>query len=106
MARRMRWLAALTERVDRWRADAPARQNRALGTHCFYCGVTFEDLGSRQRTIDHRLPRSQGGNDRLINVVFACRACNQRKGDQSEVDFGCSAWLQQRRRQVNAEDVR
>lgn len=85
---------------ERRRADAGARQNRAMGTHCFYCGVVLEDVGSRQRTVDHRLPRSQAGSSRLVNMVFACRACNQRKADRPEEEFVSSQWLLHRRRQA------
>ena len=83
--------------LRRWRADAPARRNRAEGATCFYCGVTFEGAGKRARTMDHRLARSRGGTDGLVNVVFACRACNDRKADADEDDFVASEWLRRRR---------
>jgi 5-methylcytosine-specific restriction endonuclease McrA len=97
----MRWLSRLAKYRERRRSDAPARRNRASTTHCFYCGVPFAETGSRQRTIDHRLPRSQGGNNRLINMVFACYACNQRKADRPEDEFLASSWLQERRQNAN-----
>jgi 5-methylcytosine-specific restriction endonuclease McrA len=96
----MRWLSRLAEYRERRRSDAPARRNRASATHCFYCRVPFAATGSRQRTIDHRLPRSQGGNSRLVNMVFACQACNQRKADRHEDEFLASAWLRERRQTV------
>ena len=80
-----------------WRADAPARRNRSQGTTCFYCGVGFEGTGKLARTVDHRLPKSRGGADGLLNVVFACRACNDRKADMLEDEFLASEWLRQRR---------
>jgi 5-methylcytosine-specific restriction endonuclease McrA len=87
------WLA----RVRAARADATAaRRNRAAGTHCFYCGVRFEESGERARTVDHRVPRAGSGHDGLANLVFACLACNQRKADRPEADFVTSAWLNQR----------
>jgi antirestriction protein len=73
--------------IRRWRAETPARRNGSRVTHCFYCGAAFTGTGRRQRTIDHRYPRSHGGGDGLDNVVFACRACNERKADQSEDEF-------------------
>ena len=85
---------------QRWRADAPARRNRADGTTCFYCGVTFEGEGKRARTVDHRRAKSRGGTDGLVNVVFACRACNDRKADSTEEDFLASEWLAARRRDL------
>jgi 5-methylcytosine-specific restriction endonuclease McrA len=99
----MGWLSKVAAYRERRRADAPARRNRARGTHCFFCGVPFAATGSTQRTIDHRLPRSQGGNHRLVNMVFACQACNQRKADRPEDEFLASAWLWERRQTVTHE---
>ncbi|MFP3901776.1 MAG: HNH endonuclease [Acidimicrobiia bacterium] len=92
--------AAVTAWRAQRRADAPARRNRASASHCYYCGVTFAETGARQRTVDHRLPRSHAGSDRLANLVFACRACNQRKADRQEAEFLASAWLARRRREL------
>ena len=83
--------------LRRWRDDAPARRNRAEGTTCFYCGVVFQGVGREARTVDHRLAKSRGGHDGLANVVFACRACNDRKADSLEEDFLGSDWLRRRR---------
>jgi 5-methylcytosine-specific restriction endonuclease McrA len=88
---------------NRWRAWRLAAHNRAAATHCFYCGVGFEGTGARQRTVDHRMARGQGGSDGLANLVFACRSCNQRKGSRSEQDFMSSEWLAQRRRDVEQD---
>ena len=86
--------------LRRWRADAPARRNRAEGRACFYCGVAFDGDGKDARTVDHRLPRGRGGHDGLVNIVFACRACNERKADRLEEDFVASEWLRRRRDEV------
>ena len=83
--------------LRRWRSDAPARRNRAEAASCFYCGVAFEDAGPLARTVDHRLARSRGGHDGLANLVFACRACNDRKADSDEDAFLGSEWLRRRR---------
>ena len=47
---------------------------------CQYCGGTppRSDL-----TLDHVVPRSRGGATEWENVVVACRACNQRKGNRT-----------------------
>ncbi|MGY6501987.1 MAG: HNH endonuclease [Acidimicrobiales bacterium] len=82
---------------DRRAADADARTNRDRGTHCFYCDVAFGDAIGCDRTIDHRLPKSRGGTDQLANMVFACRACNERKADGDEAAFSASPWLAERR---------
>jgi 5-methylcytosine-specific restriction endonuclease McrA len=89
---------------ERRRADAAARANRDRGTHCFYCGVAFSDAPGLDRTIDHRTPRSVGGTDLLVNMVFSCRACNERKADRDEAAFVASAWLVERRRRLSPTD--
>ena len=47
---------------------------------CQYCGV---QPGPEELTIDHVLPRSQGGLTTWDNVVTACRECNHRKGGRT-----------------------
>lgn len=47
---------------------------------CQYCGA---QPGSRELTIDHVVPRSQGGESRWENCVLACLACNKRKADRT-----------------------
>ena len=34
-------------------------------------------------TLDHVVPRSQGGLDKWENLVCACPVCNNRKGDRT-----------------------
>jgi 5-methylcytosine-specific restriction endonuclease McrA len=45
---------------------------------CQYCGKQTQDL-----TIDHVVPRSQGGLHTWENVVAACPVCNHKKGGRS-----------------------
>ena len=100
-AMRSRWKASkaiVKSRVRLWRLAA---RNRAAASSCFYCGVTFEGTGSRQRTVDHRVPRSVGGSGRLRNLVFACRSCNHRKANLAEETFVASEWLARRRADVS-----
>lgn len=52
---------------------------------CQYCGV---QLGRSELTIDHVIPRSQGGETTWENVVTACRRCNQRKGNRTPAQAG------------------
>ena len=47
---------------------------------CQYCAKDFE---SNSLTIDHILPRSKGGQNTWINLVAACKKCNQKKGDRT-----------------------
>ncbi len=47
---------------------------------CQYCG---EQPGSEGLTIDHVVPRAQGGQSRWDNCVLACVTCNHRKADRT-----------------------
>ncbi|MCE2999198.1 MAG: HNH endonuclease [Betaproteobacteria bacterium] len=47
---------------------------------CAYCASGFS--GARL-TRDHIVPFSKGGRDTWMNVVTACRACNERKSDRT-----------------------
>jgi 5-methylcytosine-specific restriction endonuclease McrA len=52
---------------------------------CQYCGV---QPGSEELSIDHVIPRSQGGTSTWENCVLACVACNKRKSDRSLREAG------------------
>jgi 5-methylcytosine-specific restriction endonuclease McrA len=47
---------------------------------CQYCGV---QPGRSNLTVDHVVPKSQGGLTLWDNVVTACRECNHRKGGRT-----------------------
>lgn len=49
---------------------------------CVYCGAKDTAL-----EIEHVMPRSKGGSDRVSNLVIACHPCNQAKGNQDIKDF-------------------
>ncbi len=71
----------LTQRVRR-----PFHQRRLTrvevflrdGYTCQYCGRETREL-----TLDHVVPRSQGGGHSWENVVSACKLCNRRKGGRT-----------------------
>jgi 5-methylcytosine-specific restriction endonuclease McrA len=50
---------------------------------CAYCGATNTPL-----QIEHIVPRSRGGSDRVSNLTLACEPCNQAKGDRTAEEFG------------------
>jgi len=56
-----------------------ARDNNS----CQYCGETPRDM-----TIDHVLPRCEGGEHTWTNVVSACKACNHRKAGRTPQQAG------------------
>ena len=47
---------------------------------CQYCG---EHRHAKDLTLDHILPRAQGGEATPQNLVTACIKCNQRKGNRT-----------------------
>ena len=52
---------------------------------CQYCGA---QPGGSELTIDHVIPRSQGGASSWTNCVLACVSCNSRKADRTPVQVG------------------
>ena len=53
------------------------------GYRCQYCGRETREL-----TLDHVMPRSQGGVHSWENVVSACKPCNRRKGGRTPEQAG------------------
>ena len=53
------------------------------GRKCAYCGATNIPL-----EIDHIIPKSRGGTDRVSNLTLACRECNLKKGKKTAAEFG------------------
>lgn len=45
---------------------------------CEYCHSP-ERLSANRFTIDHLIPRSLGGSDKIDNLALACRRCNERR---------------------------
>lgn len=52
---------------------------------CQYCA---KKLSAALVTIDHVLPRAQGGGTSFINCVVACQACNNKKADRTPEQAG------------------
>jgi 5-methylcytosine-specific restriction endonuclease McrA len=53
------------------------------GRTCAYCRTTGVPL-----QVEHIVPRTRGGSDRVSNLTLACGPCNQRKGAQTAAEFG------------------
>jgi 5-methylcytosine-specific restriction endonuclease McrA len=56
------------------------------GYCCAYCHQ--QATATNPWEIDHILPRSRGGSDRVSNLALSCHACNSAKGDQTAREFG------------------
>ena len=63
-----------------------SRQNiyKRDGFRCAYCS-SRKDL-----TLDHLVPKSQGGPDSWYNLITACQKCNTLKGNRSLEEAGLS----------------
>ena len=47
---------------------------------CGYCNLSEAEIGA-ELTYDHFQPKTAGGSDETDNLVYACHACNEFKGD-------------------------
>jgi hypothetical protein len=50
---------------------------------CAYCGKSYIPL-----EIEHIVPKSRGGSDRVSNLTIACHKCNEEKGNLTAAEFG------------------
>lgn len=56
-----------------------------FGRKCCYCGKENIPL-----EIEHIIPKSRGGTNRIDNLCLACHECNQKKGNMTAEEFGYS----------------
>ena len=66
---------------------------------CAYCGVQTNPF--RDFTVDHIMPRCQGGTDDLTNLLPCCAACNSAKGGMDP-----QRWLKSRRTWLGSDEFR
>ena len=53
------------------------------GRKCTYCNKKDIPL-----EIEHIIPKSRGGSNRVSNLALACKKCNLKKGTQTAAEFG------------------
>ncbi len=53
------------------------------GRKCAYCEKKDVPL-----EVEHIVPRSRGGSDRVSNLTISCKKCNQKKGNKTAEEFG------------------
>ncbi len=63
-----------------WRRD---------GMKCQYCGCKVSEKPGYEGTIDHIVPRSQGGQTTWENTVLACIVCNSQKANRTPEEAVC-----------------
>ena len=62
------------------------------GGRCQYCGRKSDHM-----TVDHVIPKIQGGKDTWENLVAACKSCNNRKGQRMPEQAGLKLLSKPRR---------
>jgi 5-methylcytosine-specific restriction endonuclease McrA len=67
-----------------------ARFAHAARVPCRYCGRL---LGRGDATVDHKWPRSRGGDNARENLTIACPECNVDKGSMTFEEFKASPTL-------------
>ena len=50
---------------------------------CVYCGVRDVPM-----EVEHIVPKTRGGSNRVSNLTLSCQPCNQKKGNQTADEFG------------------
>ncbi len=53
------------------------------GHRCAYCKQTGVPL-----QVEHLVPKTRGGSNRVSNLTLACEQCNQKKGNRTAQEFG------------------
>ena len=53
------------------------------GRQCAYCGRSNLPL-----EVEHIIPKSRGGTNRVSNLTLSCHECNQEKGNRTAAEFG------------------
>lgn len=70
----------------RWRL--PVSRRGVLARDCYTCQYCAGQPGKSHLTVDHVIPRSQGGGKSWENLVAACAPCNRRKGGRQPHEAG------------------
>ena len=52
------------------------------GRKCFYCGKAVSDF-----EVEHILPKSKSGSNRIDNLTLSCHDCNEKKGTLTAEEF-------------------
>ncbi|RYF10056.1 MAG: HNH endonuclease [Oxalobacteraceae bacterium] len=69
-------------KIRRFIGFSPEMVHLRDGYKCGYCGGKFR---SQDLTMDHVIPKSQGGKLTFDNIVSACGPCNGRRGNNTRI---------------------
>lgn len=61
----------------------PLCRSNILARDNFQCQYCHKDLSPKEATLDHVVPRSQGGRTTWENIVCCCTHCNRKKGGRT-----------------------
>ena len=65
------------------RKSPPLTRGNLLARDNFTCQYCAKELSAKDATLDHVIPRSQGGQTTWINIVCSCASCNRKKGGRT-----------------------
>lgn len=69
--------------VRRRRRESTMKRVRIYIRDRYCCQYCSDHRPAKDLTLDHILPRAQGGKTTPQNLVSACKKCNQRKGNRT-----------------------
>jgi 5-methylcytosine-specific restriction endonuclease McrA len=65
------------------RRTPPLCRVNILARDNFECQYCSKNLSAKEATLDHVVPRSQGGKTTWDNIVCSCAQCNRKKGGRT-----------------------
>ena len=76
------------QRTDLGKLPPPsAHKDLLYGKQSGQCGGCMVMFPKRNLTIDHIVPKNDGGTDHVENLWLLCGACNSSKGTKSQAEF-------------------
>jgi hypothetical protein len=60
--------------------------------HCLWCGCDLGPDSCGLPTLDHLIPREQGGSNRAENLITSCGICNSQRKNLSVFQFARKLW--------------
>ncbi|MDQ7782737.1 MAG: HNH endonuclease [Desulfomonilaceae bacterium] len=71
-----------------YRREVPFSRKNVLVRDSFVCQYCGGEYSAGDLTIDHIIPKVQGGSNEWTNVVTCCRTCNIKKGGRTPRQAG------------------